>query len=50
MEMVGDRGVSGEDEVDPVVLNHAIEALEKRRTAWYAYLLTRDFWLVLVIG
>lgn len=40
----------GEDGVDPEVLEHAIEALEGKKKAWYAYLLTRDFWLVLLIG
>lgn len=51
IEMVGERGVNGNgDEVDPEVLEHAIEALEKKKTAWYAYLTTRDFWIVLIIG
>jgi hypothetical protein len=51
IEMVGERGVNGDgDEVDPEVLEHAIEALEKKKTAWYAYLTTRDFWIVLMIG
>jgi len=51
IEMVGERGVVGDgDEVDPEVLEHAIEALEKKKTAWYAYLTTRDFWIVLMIG
>jgi solute carrier family 35 protein F1/2 len=39
-----------EDGVDGEVLEHAIEALEGKKKAWYAYLLTRDFWLVLLIG
>jgi hypothetical protein len=51
IEMVGERGVNGVgDEVDPEALEHAIEALEKKKTAWYAYLTTRDFWIVLMIG
>ena len=51
IEMVGERGVIGDgNEVDPEVLEHAIEALEKKKTAWYAYLTTRDFWVVLMIG
>jgi hypothetical protein len=51
IEMVGEIGVNGNgDEVDPEVLEHAIEALEKKKTAWYAYLTTRDFWIVLMIG
>ena len=40
----------GEDGVDPEVLEHAIEALESKKRAWYAYLLTKDFWVVLLIG
>ena len=51
IEMVGERGINGNGvEVDPEVLEHAIEALEKKKTAWYAYLTTRDFWIVLMIG
>jgi solute carrier family 35 protein F1/2 len=50
MEMAGQRGVMNVDEVDPEVLEHAIEALENKKTAWWAYLTTRDFWLVLLIG
>ena len=48
MEMTSEVPM-GEDDVDPEVLQHAIEALEKK-TAWYAYLTTWDFWLVLLIG
>ena len=40
----------GADAVDGEVLEHAIEALEGKKKAWYAYLLTRDFWLVLILG
>jgi solute carrier family 35 protein F1/2 len=47
MEM---RAQGEEDGVDGEVLEHAIEVLESKKQAWYAYLLTRDFWLVLVIG
>jgi solute carrier family 35 protein F1/2 len=46
----GRRVNSRGEEVDGEVLEHAIEALEKKKTAWYAYLLTKDFWLVLLIG
>lgn len=46
MEMRGERG----EEVDAEVLEQGIEALESRGKKWYAYLLTRDFWLVLAIG
>lgn len=44
------RAQVGEDGVDAEVLEHAIEVLEGKKKAWYAYLLTRDFWLVLLIG
>jgi solute carrier family 35 protein F1/2 len=51
IEVAGERAINGGGEkVDAEVLEHAIEALEKRKTAWYAYLTTRDFWLVLMIG
>ncbi|RDW66708.1 DUF914-domain-containing protein [Coleophoma crateriformis] len=46
----GHRSVHGEESVDPEILEHAIEALEGKKSSWYAYLLTRDFWIVLVIG
>lgn len=49
MEMVGERQVNG-DEVDPEVLEHAIAVLETKNNKWYAYLTTRDFWFVLVLG
>lgn len=47
MEM---RAQTADDGVDGEVLEHAIEVLEGKKKAWYAYLLTRDFWLVLLIG
>jgi hypothetical protein len=53
VEMTGDEGVraaNGEDVVDEVVLEQGIQALESKKTAWYAYLTTKDFWIVLVIG
>jgi solute carrier family 35 protein F1/2 len=57
LEGTGEEGGSmemhahvGEDGVDPEVLEYAIEALESKKRAWYAYLLTKDFWLVLLIG
>jgi hypothetical protein len=48
-EYEGVRGVNGEN-VDGVVLEHAIEVLEGKKKAWYAYLTTKDFWMVLVLG
>jgi solute carrier family 35 protein F1/2 len=42
--------IANDEEVDPEVLEHAIQALESKKTAWWAYLTTRDFWLVLLIG
>ena len=56
LEGTGDESGSMEmrpqvtDDVDGEVLEQAIEALEGQKKAWYAYLLTRDFWLVLLIG
>jgi solute carrier family 35, member F1/2 len=50
IEIAGQRVGTNTDEVDPEVLEHAIQALENKKTAWWAYLTTRDFWLVLLIG
>jgi solute carrier family 35 protein F1/2 len=51
LEMAGQRVVTNPDEeIDPEILEHAIQALENKKTAWWAYLTTRDFWLVLLIG
>lgn len=41
---------TGEEAVDAEALEHAIEALEKKKSAWYAYLTTVDFWIVLALG
>lgn len=41
----------GEDEnVNPEVLEHGIDALEGQKKAWYTYLTTKDFWIVLLLG
>lgn len=50
VEVTGQRGVTNAEDVDPEVLEHAIQALENKKTAWWAYLTTKDFWLVLLIG
>jgi solute carrier family 35 protein F1/2 len=39
-----------EDTVDELVLEQAIDALESKKTKWWAYLTTRDFWFVLLLG
>ncbi|KAL3418842.1 hypothetical protein PVAG01_09063 [Phlyctema vagabunda] len=46
----GDRGVHGEEQVDGAVLEHAIVAIEGKKTGWFAYMLTKDFWIVLGLG
>lgn len=33
-----------------VELSHAIEEIERKKTTWYAYLKTREFWFVLALG
>jgi len=48
MEMRNEMGE--EEEVDAVVLEQGIQALENKGRKWYAYLLTKDFWIVLAIG
>ena len=52
VEVTGDevRAVEGEDNVDEAVVAQGLQALETKKTAWYAYLTTRDFWIVLFIG
>ncbi|TEY65665.1 hypothetical protein BOTCAL_0137g00010 [Botryotinia calthae] len=42
-------GAAG-NQVDGEVLEHAIETLETKNNKWWAYLLTRDFWIILVLG
>ncbi|KUJ06344.1 DUF914-domain-containing protein [Mollisia scopiformis] len=48
IQMTGDGQVNGD--VNPEVLEHAIEVLETKNKKWYAYLTTRDFWFVLALG
>lgn len=40
----------GDDAVSPEIVGQALETLEKKKTAWYAYLTTADFWFVLALG
>ncbi|KAB8295977.1 hypothetical protein EYC80_008794 [Monilinia laxa] len=47
-ETAGNR--AAEDQVDGEVLEHAIENLKTKNGAWWAYLLTRDFWIILLLG
>lgn len=49
LDMAGERRV-GDDEVDPEILAHGLEALEGKKKAWYSYFTTRDFWIVLALG
>ena len=44
------RAGGSEEAVDAVVLEQAIDALESKKTKWWAYLTTRDFWIVLLLG
>lgn len=44
-----ERNGSGVEE-NPEILQAGIEVLEGKKTAWWAYLATKDFWLVLAIG
>jgi solute carrier family 35 protein F1/2 len=45
------QGLNGSEEaVDEGVLERGIEALEAKKTKWWAYLATRDFWFVLLLG
>jgi len=49
MEVDGQRRLEDQN-VNPEVLEHAMEALEGQKKAWYTYLTTRDFWIVLLLG
>lgn len=40
----------GDDDMTPEILGQGLEALEGKKKAWYSYLTTRDFWIVLAIG
>jgi solute carrier family 35 protein F1/2 len=44
------RGASNDSSTDPEVLGQAIGALENKKTSWFAYLTTKEFWIVLAIG
>lgn len=44
------RATDSEDTIDPAALGQALDALEAKKTKWWAYLATRDFWIVLLIG
>ena len=46
----GRRPPGSDESVDGIVLGRAIEALESKKTKWWAYLATRDFWFVLALG
>lgn len=51
MEMSDELPVSRDvDMNENEVLEHAISNLEKKKTTWYAYFTTLDFWLVLALG
>jgi solute carrier family 35 protein F1/2 len=39
-----------EDGIDRADLAHAIDEIESKKKSWYAYMLTRDFWIVLALG
>lgn len=43
------RGDSS-DNIDPEIVGGALHSLENKKTAWYAYLTTRDFWIVFLLG
>jgi solute carrier family 35 protein F1/2 len=45
-----ERGPTSTGNVDNEVLEHAIVNLENKKTTWYAYFTTVDFWIVLALG
>jgi hypothetical protein len=44
------RTAEGQETVDGLVLEQAIEAIESKKSKWWAYLTTREFWIVLLLG
>ncbi|KAF4629293.1 hypothetical protein G7Y89_g8856 [Cudoniella acicularis] len=48
IEMTGNG--TGDENVNPEVLEYAIQALEGKKKHWYTYMTTADFWVVLAIG
>ncbi|KAG9229527.1 solute carrier family 35 member SLC35F1/F2/F6 [Amylocarpus encephaloides] len=40
----------GDENIDPEILTRGMEGLERKNTKWYAYFLTKEFWIVLVLG
>jgi solute carrier family 35 protein F1/2 len=53
LEMSGEGVLSNTNEpevVEEAVLEQGLHALEGKNKAWYTYLTTRDFWIVLLIG
>jgi len=50
IKMRADANSFSGEEVDGEALEQAIEAIEGKKKKWYAYLTTREFWLVLFIG
>lgn len=50
IEMNGDGRPISRDVSENEVLGEAIANLENKKTKWWAYLTTKDFWLVLLLG
>lgn len=46
---LGERSHS-DDSANPVAVEHGLTALESKKTRFFAYLRTREFWIVLAIG
>jgi hypothetical protein len=44
------RTAEGQETIDGLVLEQAIEAIESKKSKWWAYLTTREFWIVLFLG
>lgn len=44
------NGIVVEDAASPTELAIALEKLEGKKIKWYAYLTTKDFWIVIILG
>ncbi|RKF82399.1 putative solute carrier family 35 member [Golovinomyces cichoracearum] len=43
-------GTTNEDAANPEIIERGFEAITNTEVAWYAYVMTRDFWIVLALG
>lgn len=47
---IGEHEMRATEGAERVELAHALHEIEHKKKSWYAYLLTREFWIVLALG